>query len=320
MRHPEYLSPTSVKLFLENREDFYIRYLSDHKLPRDPQTQPMSVGSAFDAYVKSYLHEKLVGKDEKFNLTTLFEAQVEPQNREWAWYAGKHAFEEYKSLGALSDLMIELEQASTTPRFEIEIRGNIDGVVILGKPDVFFMNKSGYPVILDWKVNGYCGKSLTSPKPGYMRLRGDDKKSGHHKNAVPMIFQGMVINTASYLEDIDNDWAVQLAAYGWLCGADVGQEFIAAIDQLACGPNGSGNPKIRIAEHRLRISRTFQKQTFENFKLCQTVIETGHIFTDLSREDSDARCIALDVRAATLKRLYESNNPADQEFIRMLNS
>src|SRR4051812_14365124 len=112
MRKIEYLSPTSLELFYKNQQEFYLRYLSDKRPPRIPQDRPMSVGSSFDAHAKSYLHQNLFGKghDPKFDLKNLFEAQVEPQNRDWALAAGQHAFDVYKRSGALADLMLDLQK------------------------------------------------------------------------------------------------------------------------------------------------------------------------------------------------------------------
>ena len=52
MRTPKYISPSALKLFEKNPTEYYLKYLADAHPPRSPQTQPMSVGSAFDAFVK----------------------------------------------------------------------------------------------------------------------------------------------------------------------------------------------------------------------------------------------------------------------------
>ena len=59
MRQPEYLSPTSIGLWQKDRQEFYLYYLADHRPPRIAQNEPMAIGAAFDAYIKSYLHEML---------------------------------------------------------------------------------------------------------------------------------------------------------------------------------------------------------------------------------------------------------------------
>lgn len=332
MRTVEYLSPTSVQLFYKDLEQFYIRYLCDTKSARDPQTQPMSIGSSFDAYIKSYLYEALngAGHDPKFGFQALFEAQVEPHNRDWAIVHGKQAFEDYKRSGAAADLLLNLQSAISSPKFEIEIKGVVSGhkeaqtrtygnMVLLGKPDVFYINREGYSVILDWKVNGWCSKSGTSPKKGYVRLRnGNGSRAGNsHKECVLLSYNGEIINCAIYLEDIDETWAAQLAMYGWLLGEDVGTEFITAIDQLVCKPTGEVFPEVRIAEHRLRVKSTFQKNIFDKASYVWDVIKSGYIFRDMTREESDARCRALDSRATLINQTAGSTDSVDMMFAEM---
>src|SRR5690348_832596 len=125
MRQPRYLSPSALKTFEKSPVEYYLRYLSDQKPPNFPQTQPMAIGSAFDAYVKNFLHERLIGKDPKYELDTLLEMQVESHNRDWSRLHGLHVFTEYKNSGALADLMLELKGSIGNPRFEFEVQANV---------------------------------------------------------------------------------------------------------------------------------------------------------------------------------------------------
>ncbi len=279
-----YLSPTSVKLFTQDPELFYLRYLAKKRAPRDPQTQPMSIGSSFDAYAKSYLYEKVFGKgtDVRFDLETLFEAQVEEHNRDWAWENGKYVFEQYKKAGCIADLMVELNQAVGPPRFEITVQAEIEGVPLLGKPDVFFINKLGSRVIYDWKVNGYCAKSLKSPMAGYIKLREAGKTTKEHRDCVLLLYKGVYINAATYMT---GDWADQLSIYAWLMGEPVGsEEVVFGIDQI-CGPKD----RLRFATHRLRIRPDYQFHLLDLVKDTWEAIEQDHIFKDLSVEESQER-------------------------------
>ena len=324
MRTVQYLSPTSIAKFFEDLSEFYMQYLANDRPPRLPQTRPMSVGSAFDAHVKSYLHERLFGKgkDPKFELDAIFTAQVEPQNRDWALSAGAYAFDKYRESGALADLMIELQGAIGTPRFEIEVRGVIEGVregvtlavegvTLLGKPDVHYINKNGAHVIHDWKVNGFCSNWGASPMQGYVRLRErvdtGRYKYASHRDAIIMSHHGMMINVAAHLEQLDASWARQLAIYAWLCGEQIGGDFIASVDQLACKA-GAGQPTIRVAEHRLRISSSHQWQVFAEAQKVWETVHSDHIFRDLSKEDSQARCKLLDGTAKALLGEGSSND------------
>lgn len=312
MKKMQYLSPTGLKLYNNDKDAFFMNYLCEQRPMREPQTQPMSIGSAFDAYVKSYLHEHLFGKgnDPKYDLQSIFEAQVEPHQRDWAFQHGKYVFEQYKQAGCLADLMLELTKATGEPRFEFEIKGAVSGyregvsseiaeVVLLGKPDVHYVNADGQSVVLDFKVNGYCSRTAPSPLSGYLRMRSAGKTNyGMHKNCVPMRVGGMIINVADYLENLGGivglDWANQLSIYAWLLGEPVGSEFIVAIDQVVCDASKGGLPSIRFAEHRCRVSAPHQRKLFchavEVWEICQS----DHFFREMSLEESQARCALLE--------------------------
>jgi hypothetical protein len=311
---PKYLSPTSLTVWEKDQEEFYLRYLADQRPPKFPQTQPMAVGSAFDAYIKAYYHEKLFGKnnDPRFVFEAIFEDQVEPQNRDWALVAGEHAFNCYKESGSCADLLVDLLEAPSAPRFEFTLKETIQGVPLLGKPDLSFFNRgkgkgpvefdSGVRIILDWKVNGYCSKYPKSPNRGYMIIRDgwDYKKfspsrnaGDMHKDCHPMQVNGVRINIQEFMETISKEWGLQLSTYAWLLGAEVGSEFIVAIDQLCCDAR-TDPPKIRIAEHRCQIGVQYQEQVIARYRELWTIINSGHIFRSMSAADSAGRCEILD--------------------------
>lgn len=304
MRQPEYLSPTGIGKFLESPEEYYTRYLAEHRPPRDPQTRPMSVGSAFDAYVKAHIHQTIFGNEGRFAFEKLFEKQVEAHNRDWARAAGLNAFRQYEASGAMASLMLDLKGAATEPKMEFEVRGVVGGVVLLGKPDLYFAHKDGCRVIVDWKVNGYCAKRNVSPKPGFAMCRDgwDHAKHkmsrGHgesHKKYRPMMFNGIMINADMHLEDTDAGWARQQAIYAWLLGEEPGSDFIASIEQLACNPTTSADaPLIRVASHRGTISSAFQMGFLGIAQDLWGRIKNKWIFTDLSHADSLKRQDLLD--------------------------
>lgn len=385
MKKIAYLSPTSIALFYKDVREFYLNYLSDNRPERFPQTRPMSIGSAFDAYVKSYLHEALFGKgkDPAYAFEALFEKQVEAHNRDWALTAGRFAFECYKLSGALADMMIELNKATNAPRFEFELRGTVtspltyndgkitsdwllniggkwlnnectkvgferiwleDGqmcapechpvpadqmtqtqvydildsanvphtkvtppMVLLGKPDLHFKNSQSHDITFDWKVNGFCGKSNTSPKPGYVKLRdgwGGNQSRTHgmsHKDAFIMAHKGTMINAAATLDKVDRQWADQLTIYAWMLGMEIGSDFIVALDQLACSPSSEADrPRIRIAEHRTTVDKDYQHDLYKRAQHVWDVVHSGHIFRDLPLEESKAKCASLDNVASAL--------------------
>lgn len=272
MRQLQYLSPSSIDVYRQSPEQFYIQYLADMRPPRPPQTQPMAIGSAFDAYAKSHLARGI-------DFETLFAAQVEEQNRAWAKPNGQHVYKMYQRVGAKDSLKAEL---GTAARYESEIRGTIDGVPFLGRPDVHWDG-----TVFDWKVNGYLSKRTTSPAKGYVELFTVNGMMGPHKQA------GLP------LEEVDQKWATQLSIYAWLCGVPVGGKFVAAIDQIVCSPNMGELPSIRVAKHRTTIGADFQQATLRDAKdiwrRCQD--QAGYF-----DKDSVLRCQTLEKLATDLSR------------------
>lgn len=325
MRIPRYLSPTSIGLWDKDRVEFYLKYLAVNRPPRLKQTEPMSVGSAFDAFVKCYLVKRLFGEvREGYDKDGLFEAQVEPHNRDFAIVAGQNCFDQYRDSGALADLMIELKLAVEEPRFEFTIEGDVahegseGGVPLLGKPDLYFKTKGNSNVVYDWKVNGYCGKRPTSPKKGYIKCRdgwGADiappsrGNQNMHKDAQLMVIDGVTVNIAEVMENVEWSWAIQLTVYGWLLGEGINDRPIIGIDQLACKPHDT-KVLVRCASHRLRVSKEFGAKLYQ--KICEIwgQINDGYIFDHLPREESNAKCLLLD----DYYKAYDGDDPKEKWF------
>jgi len=335
MRIPKYLSPTSVGLFYQDKREFYLRYLADNRPPRFKQTQPMSIGSGFDAFVKCYISEKLFGEvRENFELASLFETQVEEHNREWSWPNSKYVFEAYKKSGALADLMIELEKALNEPRFEFTVEGRVShqrdvnysdydlSIPLLGKPDVYFVTRDGAHVILDWKVNGYCGRGNTSPNKGYIKIRDawdhliikpSRGSGGQHKDAQIMNVNGISINVMHNLEDVYTSWADQLAIYGWLLGEDIGAPFIVGIEQIVGNGTkrqlleGLDVPLLRVATHRCRISSDYQNQLMDKVAGVWDAIQAGPEAVFKDECSTPEECLAMAEMLDEIYKAYEDD-------------
>lgn len=317
MRTPDYLSPTSLKLFEADKDAFYLRYLADNRPPRDPQTQPMAAGSAFDAFCKSFLYYRLFGHygpDNQYERDAIFESQVEAHNRDWARRAGENLFALYKKSGALADLMGELNTSASDPRFEFAVQdtihGNSGAVPLLGKPDIFFINDQGCRVLLDWKVNGYCGKSMTSPQPGYVNCRdgwlpSERKPSPRnrlpHKDCSPVSFRGIRINDRISMEYVNGDWAAQTTTYAWLLGEDIGSDgLVVGIEQLCGVPTDKDDPLVRCASHRCRVSNDYQINLHSRYVHAWTLIKSGNIFPEMGENTGRIHQDDLENMANTL--------------------
>lgn len=331
LNRPKFISPSALSTWQRSQEEYFLKYLAIDKVPRIPQTQPMAVGSSFDAYVKSYLYRRLFGEVGDFDFNPLFEKQVEPHNRDFAMKAGAACFMSYKASGALSRLFELLQAAKEPPMFEFTKRGTVHeeggiyapvgpgNVVLLGKPDLFFITKSDISVILDWKVNGYCstgqGRRAT---PGYlMYLDGFEPKSKDHgrihRDAIPYEEPcGLHYSLNPNIEMQEPDWGRQVTTYSWLCGASVGSPIVVAIDQLVCKPSFPV-PNISVAQHRCTVTEKFQTETYQMFQTLWETVNSDHIFRDKPLVDSLERCRILKEQASIYK-----GDDAKTDFLRRM--
>ena len=124
-----------------------------------------------------------------------------------------------------------------------------------------------------------------------------------------MRVRGMMINLAVNLEDVDKTWADQTTLYAWLMGEDIGGDFITGIDQIVCKP-GDERPSIRVARHRARVSKGYQQQLWQRIVQVWDTIQSGHIFDDMTREESDVRCETLN----NYYKAYEGSDPKEKWF------
>jgi len=313
MRTPTYLSYSAMAMFEKDPDEFYLKYLAEHRPARLPQTGPMCVGSAFDAYVKSALHGALFGPSNNpvYEFGALFEEQVEPANRDFALGAGKHCFKAYKLTGAYDELLALLQQAIAPPRFECKLTGTIAGAPFLGKPDCEFKIKLNevIDIVLDWKVKSFCSKWAASPTPGFMMCRDGwvgkaSRGAGKpHKLYMDYDHHGLTINRG-HMEDHQEEYADQCSLYGWLLGIPVDSEPVVQIDELVCKPQGDvvkkEYPLIRVANHRARVRKEYQQQLQNRVKTCWDAITSGHVFLEMTPEENEAHKAELDYMAIGL--------------------
>ena len=147
-RKPEYLSPTALARWKKSPEEYFMYYLALDRPPRFPQTKPMAVGSAFDAYIKSYLHKEFFGVPGDYELDKLLTTQVEKQNRDFARKAGLDCFNQYR--GHAEKLLLMLGKSFAEPRFEVSLKSEVKitmseiMVPLFGKPDLLFDVSENY--------------------------------------------------------------------------------------------------------------------------------------------------------------------------------
>lgn len=310
-RIPKFLSPSALSKFETDRVSFYEQYLSLVRKQRPPQQDYMAMGSGFDAHVKSSLHLALFGetkhKGSQFEFETIFESQVEPHIRDIVLERSKDLFDQYVESGAYHMLLADLVKSPMPPQMEFSVSGEVEGVPMLGKPDLRYMSADRVHVVSDWKVNGSMSKIGASPVQGYKVCYdyGSNTNGKSHKKFVPIVYKDLIINQG-YLEEFDKDWADQLAIYSWLLGEPIGEEnFVIRMEQVACRPVKTRDlPRAKFATHMCRISKAHQEDLLARIKMCWETILSGHIFTDKSKEDSDEMCEMLDGKSRTPTGLH----------------
>lgn len=283
MRQIKYISPSSFFSFTRNPKAHYIRHLSDQGIGREPQTIHMAMGSAFDAFIKAQITNDLQVAN-RFDLKSLFEAQVDPEFRSELWPKASFLLEEYKSCGAYGVLVEDMGLAQLEPKFEFDVVAEILGVPIFGKPDAFYKNKNGTPVVLDWKVNSFLSGNNMAKK--YFIL--SHQTGMPHKSCSYSVNEGLPVMINHYLEEIDDQWAFQQFVYAIGLGCNIGDRFITSIDQVTGGPS--------FYTYRAYLSPIFQIESAKKIKQMWEDITTGYIFRGLglTREESDNLIKVLD--------------------------
>lgn len=301
-RTPEYLSPSSLATWERDQDEYFIRYIcpKDIRPDRPPQTDYMSVGSAFDALVKSVIHRReleLFGDErDGFRLRDLVAAQCEEHTLPESLAIACDVFEQYEETGALGDLLRFIEQSPTPSKMEYELRKTVGGVPMLGKPDLHFGTRNGAHVIVDFKVSGACSKHGVSAQQGYQTIRSIHGGRGDglphvkyvsflHKSGVPINAVAMNVTT--------DYWADQLATYAWSLGEKVGSEdFVVQIEQLACRPcppkDKGDRLRVRCATHRSVVDGDYQQDLLARYQRCWSHVSGGHYFSELCKSESDA--------------------------------
>ena len=306
MRKPAYLSPTALNCFEKSVEDYYVQYLMEPRVPRDPQTAPMAVGSSFDAYVKCSLAVDLLGPERANELNLdfdrVFNSQVEEHNRDKARIDGSYVFGIYKSSGAYAALRAELEKSPMEPQLDLKITFPFTptpvGVeqaplVLHARPDLVYWTPEGTRIVLDWKVNGFYAQKPPSPAPKYRTCWDYAGKAKTHKDFVPMYVDGVLVHGG--MLGLKDDWATQLTTYGWSVGdGTFGGEDIYHIEQII------GKLEWRIAQHVHLIPRDYRVSVYERYLRLWREINSGFTcLTEARKGELVAAYTNTDFRACT---------------------
>lgn len=306
MRKPSYLSPSALMLWNKDPLEYYRKYCAPVKPPGFLQTDAMSVGSSFDAFVKAEIASSLglPSKDGAHSFERLFEESVEPHNRDFALKAGKHVFDTYVSLGALASLMLDISKSDAEPLMESKVQATVGGVPLSGKPDLLF-RRNGMPVIIDWKVNGYMSARTTSPRSGYVSLWADPSgPPKEHKDAIVHQHDCGIGHNVSLDCALYSEWSLQTSTYAWcLLGEVPSTPYVKIIDQIV-GPK----TKLRVARHSYLSSKAGDEEYFNQYADLWDRVSKGQVLSDEEQQRLDLECQGF---------ARDDDDPHHDEFLRM---
>lgn len=301
MRVPKRLSLSALSLAESNREEYFLRYICPTSMrpARSPQTGPMSVGSAFDAIVKSFINRELDLQLEGFRMRDLVAQQCDPETLPESFQIACVLWDQYKECGAYDNLIELIKRSANSCKMEYDLTSTIEGVALLGKPDLHFETSCGAHVITDWKVSGSCSKCGVSPQQGYMLALDTNNTRTHgqpHSKFVSIEHSPGVIVSAIPMDKTTDYWADQLTTYAWCLGEPIGsQNFIARIEQIAVRPG----LRAKCCVHQAKVSVDHQHRLLERYQKLWEACQSGHIFDDVSRSESDDKCEAIIRRLTT---------------------
>jgi len=256
-----YFSPSSYMEWKKCPWKFYLKRLSGHTY-ESFQSAPAACGSAFDAFVKNLLCKKLkldLNEYPILKIKNLMKSVEYPEGNDYEQIinVAKNLSELYVKLGFADDL---LEEGLTD--LELDLFEIIDGVPIRGMPDA----ACGI-IPHDFKVRGYRAKSPFSPTPGYkVYVTSTGQKKAPHDRCT------------EYLENLNEQWAIQMAIYSWLLKQGNNIPFIpfadqeVSIDEVCFSTNYMIFTKIRT-----KVSKEFQEKLHQDLILAYYQTKLGEI-------------------------------------------
>lgn len=211
------IRPSGLRLLESNPLEFYVRFLGPRDLvpPRD-QNFNAGVGTAFHAFCT----------DDDLRCLDLAD------RRDEAIDLARRAFLSYRALRCRPRKVagVEVELEGTVPGTDVPIAGRADAVL-------------PRRVIHDWKTT-----SSPNPKRGYKRMVGgekrprcEDDRRRHKDYGIPM-------------EQINPEWADQLAMYGWCLGRGIRRARVSVDQVLIDYATGD----VRVAQFRTHVGTAWQ--------------------------------------------------------------
>ncbi len=301
---PERYSPSACSKFYSDRQEYYLMYLAPTKVPRQKSTEAMCLGNFYDSVVTNALAIMFYGLSDvrtqtEFSYETLMEGcRQDHLDNDKLEAIAKDLFAQYKSTGAFAALCAELRQADEgSIKFQQPLYFNAPGgYTVFGFQDLSFTIGNTL-VIRDWKCNGYFSKAGITLIKNYIDAFPKDVKRVKYPHKDVFLSRdvcGLQFAFGCASKAIPQ-YARQLATYGWALNDNKApvENLLLGIEQVSCKRGGKRVPEIMFARTSNFIKPDAQLQLLKEYDFMHETIISGHIFDDLTREESDAKCVEL---------------------------
>lgn len=253
-KSPRYLSPSSIDLWNKDRIQWFNKYVVG--VIAEPQTPPMAVGSAFDAYVKCQID----GGDYMQALQDCVEGPLLDQMHP----LGKDIFDRHYQRGM--GRLIEMGMTPATSSTDLdETFTTTNGTPVRVKPDLIFERRSKQ-CVLDWKASGYYSAKGASNIGGYNY--SDD--SANQYKCVPLADSR-----------IPEKWRRQLYTYGYKYESRVLMVHVLNFKPIP----GFDQKKCTLCEYTEDVQDDLMQTYLDEYDGCWEALKSGRIFTDVSYDD-----------------------------------
>jgi hypothetical protein len=256
LREINYLSASALKKLESDPIAFYWDRLGppDKKPKREALDFPPCVGTLFDAHIKRALSDQLSlwcpSYSHMIRDFVKYDRLIEANTMAIGLLKG------YILSGAMGALLLEQPRGLAAV-----LEDDVDGVPVQCKLDGETVQFGAH----DWKVTGANKPGEYSPKPGYLYC-WDTNMPGYPKGPHERYQEPM--------ENIDEDWATQIALYSIVLRRGTG-----SIDQVLVGEAG----RVRVAQYRTGPSEGFVQRVRDRLRDAWERIQNGKVIGEAER-------------------------------------
>ncbi len=301
---PSYYSPSSCSKFYQDRAEYYLMYLAKTRAPRMKSTPAMNLGNVYDSLVTHAIAVMFYGLSDvrtqtEFSMETLMEACHEDHlDMDEQLAIAQDIFNQYKATGGFAALCAELRQADpgSIKMQQKSYYNSPKGYTLFGYMDISF-TIGDVLVVRDFKLNGYFSKAGITLIKNYIDAFPKDVKRVKYPHKDVFLSKhvcGLQFAFGCASKAIPQ-YARQLATYGWALNGNKApvENLLLGIEQVSCKRGSNRVPEIMFARTSNFIKPDAQLQLLKEYDFMHETIISGHIFDDLTREESDAKCVEL---------------------------